>query len=437
MLVNILSRDIHDGRLLNLIRMCLKAGYMEDWTYHRTYSGAPQGGILSPILSNIYLHELDRFIEDVLIPKYTRGKRRSPNLEYCRLRYRLRRVRQEGDDKLVRQLEQQVRQLPSLDTQDPKFRRLKYVRYCDDFLLGFIGPKSEAEAIKTAVGTFLEDELHLRMSESKTLITHARTEHAHFLGYAISVYHANSKISRRSGTLVKTRAINGSVRLGVPYGRVDEWAKRYQQNGKPIHKTALLAHSDAHIINMFQVRFRGLAEYYKYAVDRCHLAKLKHVMEIALTKTLARKYKTSVFSVYKKYHGTRTANGYTYKTLQIEVPTRRGIRCIYWGAIPLRVVKPGSEPLTNNIAPYVWASSTRTDLIQRLQAQECQLCGSSTDCEVHHIRKLSDLKERWKGRKGKPAWVENMIALQRKTLVVCHPCHVDIHAGRPTPKKRN
>jgi group II intron reverse transcriptase/maturase len=437
-LEEILSRDIHDGRLLNLIRMCLKAGYVEDWTYHRTYSGAPQGGVLSPILSNIYLHELDVYVEDVLIPRYTRGKRRSPNLEYQRLCYRLRQEREkQGNSDTIRELEQQIRQLPSQDTQDPKYRRLKYVRYCDDFLLGLIGPRFEAEAAKAAVGTFLDEKLHLRMSEHKTLITHARTENALFLGYAVSVYHVNSKISRRTGTLIKTRGINGNIRLGVPYGRIDEYAKRYQRGGKPIHETELMAHSDAHIINAFQLRFRGLAEYYKHAVDRCHLGKLKYVMEIALTKTLAMKYKASTPTIYRRYHGTRTVDDYTYKTLQVEVPTKKGTRCIYWGAVPLRVVKPGLGTINDVIKPYLRVPNTRTDLIQRLQAQECQLCGSQEDCEVHHIRKLSDLKQRWKGRTEKPPWVENMIALQRKTLVVCHQCHVDIHAGRPTPKRRN
>ena len=436
-LEEILARDIQDGRLLHLIRMCLKAGYVEDWVYHRTYSGVPQGGILSPILSNIYLHELDTFVEDVLIPEYTRGKRRSPNLEYQRLCYRLRQEREQGNNESVQELEQQIRQLPSQDTQDPKYRRLKYVRYADDFLLGFIGPKSEAEAIKAAIGTFLKEKLRLRMSEPKTLITHARTEHALFLGYAISVYHANSKISRRTGTPVKTRGINGNIRLGVPFGRVDERAKQYQRNGIPIHDVRLVAHSDAHIINAYQMRYRGLAEYYKYAIDRCYLAKLKHVMEISLTKTLASKFKTCVPAIYKKYRGYRTVNGYAYKTLQADVPTHKGTRCIYWGAIPLRVVKPGSEPIDDNINTYARVPSSRTDLIQRLQAQECQLCGSEKDCEVHHIRKLADLKQRWKGRKEKPPWVATMIALQRKTLVVCRQCHVDIHAGRPTPERRN
>lgn len=434
-LMEILSKDIQDGRLLNLIRMSLEAGYMEDWQYHRTYSGTPQGGILSPLLANIYLHELDTFVEDVLIPQNTHGERRAPNLEYYRLGYAIKCARVQGDARRVRELEQQRRQLPSQDTHDPTFRRLKYCRYADDFILGFIGLKSEAETIKAALNAFLREKLHLEMSESKTLITHARTEYAQFLGYAVSIFHADSKMTPRSGTMYKTRSVNGHVRLGVPYGRVFEFAKRYQRNGKPIHEAALLYYSDAEIIEVFQQRFRGVAEYYKYATDRPKLGQLKYVMEVALTKTLAHKFKTSVARIYQQYRGTYTVNGYAYKTLQVDVPTQKGTRSIRWGAIPLKVVKPGVEPIDDS-RRRAGPLSSRTDLIRRLQGNECELCGSQTNCDVHHIHKLADLKKRWQGRKEKPEWVKRMIALQRKTLVVCPKCHTAIHAGRLSLNER-
>lgn len=435
-LMDILSEDIHDGRLLNLIQMCIEAGYVEDWQYNKTYSGVPQGGVISPLLSNVYMHKLDEYIEKELIPQYTRGKRSANNPEYQKLSNQIVRARREKDRETVHKLERQRRQIPSRDTQDPNYRRLKYCRYADDFVMGFIGPKAEAEAIRTAIGMFLKEKLHLEMSEAKTLITHARTQKACYLGYAISVYHSNNKISRRSGTQVKGRSINGKIRLGIPYGRIEEAAKRYQRNGKPIHEPILLEHSDTHIISTFQARFRGLAEYYKYAVDRRKLGKLKHIMETALTKTLANKYRTSVSQIYRKYKGTRMVGGYTYKTLQVEVQTRKGTGCIYWGAIPLKVVTAGVGSLDDIKKWDATVLSTHTDLIQRLQADQCEVCGSQKDCQVHHIRKLDDLKKRWKGRKEKPEWVKRMIALRRKTLVVCRRCHDDIHAGRPTPRKR-
>jgi group II intron reverse transcriptase/maturase len=435
-LMQILARDIQDGRLLNLIRMMLDAGYMEDWHYQRTYSGTPQGGILSPLLANIYLNELDTHIEDVLIPRYTCGTKRVPNPAYRQLGHRIDAARRTGDNTHVHEMELQRRQIPSQDVNDPNYRRLHYYRYADDFILSFIGAKSEAEDIKAAVGTFLAEKLHLEMSAPKTLITHARTEHARFLGYDISVYDADDKLSPRANTRTKTRSINGHIRLGIPYGKVDELAARYLQGGKPIHETGLLAFSDAQIIDVYQQRLRGVAEYYKYAIDRHALGKLKYVMEIALTKTLACKFMTTVPHIYERYRGIRTTDGQAYKVLVVKVPTRNGTRDICWGGIPLKTVKPGSQPIDDNIGLRNVARSSRTDLIQRLQANTCEVCGSTDRCEVHHVRKLADLKNRWRGRKQKPAWVVRMIALQRKTLVACKSCHNAIHAGRPLPQRR-
>lgn len=432
-LMALLAKDIQDGRLLNLLRMSLDAGVVENWKYHRTYSGTPQGGILSPILSNIYLHELDIFIEDVLIPHYTQGENRASSNAYSALQQRINRARQRGDRQLAKRLVQERRQLPSKDTQDLHFRRLRYVRYADDFLLGFIGPKSEAEEIKATIGTFLRETLHLEMNSTKTLITHARTERAKFLGYAVSISHCDHKISHREGSLRRARAINGHVRLRIPHGLIEEHIKRYQKKGKVVHEPVLLRYSDAHIIDTYQKRFRGLAEYYKYAGDRRRLGGLQYVMRMALVKTLADKFKVSNGHIYRKYSGTQTVDGFTYRTLQVDVPTKRGHRTIYWGAIPLKVVKIGEQALNDEryVEPI---SDVRSELIHRLQKDTCELCGSRQNCEVHHVRKLADLNK--PGRKQKPEWVKRMAALRRKTLIVCRQCHDDIHAGRPTPKSR-
>ena len=429
-LLAVLANDIHDGRMLNLIRLGLKAGVMDGWRYEATYSGTPQGGVLSPLLSNIYLHQLDVFIEDTLTPQYTRGKRRAENPAYKQLTNQIYYRRKCGQD--VTELLKQRRQLPSQMTDDPTYRRLRYVRYADDFILGFAGPYAEAIDIKKSIGDFLHSTLKLELNTTKTLITHARTQHAKFLGYAISIYQVDDKISL-SGTS-KRRSINGHIRLGIPYGLVDKHIRRYERDGKIIGEGALISYSDAHIIDTFQARFRGLAEYYKYAVDRSHLNKLKHVMEISLIKTLAGKFRTNAATIYRKYCGSQTVQGQTYKTLQVAVPTKSGTRLIYWGAIPLRVMPTGQETL-NDLIGYN-RKYARADLIQRLQANECELCGSTKDIEVHHVRKLANLQTRWSGRHVKPDWVVRMIGLRRKTLVVCRKCHVDIHAGRPTPTLR-
>ena len=385
------------------------------------------GGVLSPLLSNIYLHELDTFIEDTVIPQYTRGEKRRRNRTYRQLEWRIRDARTHHDWQAAERFQQERRSCPSLDTHDPMYRRLSFVRYADDWLLGFIGPKSEAEAIKEVIGTFLRDRLHLTMSAEKTLITHARTEQACFLGYAISIYHADDKLTRRpSGT--KMRSINGGVRLGLPHGLIDRVTAEYKQHGKVVSEKRLTEWSDAYIIDTYQQRFRGLAEYYKFAVDRCHLSSVKHTMQIALVKTLAQKLNISVSKVYQRYRGVQTVNDYEYRTLQVKVPTRNGDRTFIWGAIPLHVMKPGNTPIADTKYVMFWKS--RSDLITRLLADTCELCGSHENCQVHHVRKLVDLKKRWAGRREKPEWVKRMITLRRKTLVVCTPCHRAIHAGK-------
>ena len=205
-----LGEKIHDNRLLRMVSQMLQAGYLEDWVWNATLSGVPQGGVLSPCLSNIYLNRLDRFVETVLIPGYTRGVLRRHNPECQRMQRALARARRQGDHAEVRALRKQLRSLPSLDPHDPGYRRLRYVRYADDILLGFTGPKEEAEEIKRRLAQFLQDDLKLELSETKTLITHARTEAARFLGYEITTQHANHVIAGGR------RVANGGIRLRVP-----------------------------------------------------------------------------------------------------------------------------------------------------------------------------------------------------------------------------
>jgi hypothetical protein len=294
-------------------------------------------------------------------------------------------------------------------------------------ILSFIGPKAEAEAIKESIGTFLREALHLELSPTKTLITHARTEHARFLGYAISVYHADDKISEREGTITKIRSQSGHIRLGIPLGKVDELISRYMRRGKATHENELLRFNDATIVNVYQQRYRGLAEYYKYAADRRRLQKLKYYMEIALTKTLARKHRVSVKSIYRKYATRREVDGYSYKVLAVEIPSLQGNLFAYWGGIPLKRMELGDGYITDRTMKDPLPTSVRVDLIRRLQAKRCELCGANENCQVHHVRKLVDIKRKWHNQE-KPAWVKKMIALRRRTLIVCATCHEEIHA---------
>lgn len=425
-LLQILAVNIHDGRLLNLIRSALQAGVLDGWVYQQTYSGTPQGGVLSPLLANIYLHELDRYIEQALLSQWNRGVKKRRNPEGRHYEYLIHKARKNNDRALLEKLIVERRDIPSKDVTDPEFRRLRYVRYADDFILSFIGSHAEAVQIKEAIAAFLRDHLRLEMSEEKTLITAARKKKALFLGYAISVHQANGKLSKHPDETLKRRSINGSVRLGIPFGLVKSKGKRYMAKGKPIHRMELTPNSVAEIIQQYQTEYRGLVNYYQYAEDLHRLNSLMYVMEGSLTKTLASKLKISVSQVYRQYRTDMMVNGNRYKTLSLTVETATGTQRFTWGGIPLRRHQGRiTAPIDDRVRYYKW--SDRSELLTRLKTNQCELCGSSGKVVAHHIRKLKDLKKRWSGRNEKPAWVKRMIALERKTLMVCPTCHRAIH----------
>jgi hypothetical protein len=226
-------RGCHTALFLRLVRNMLTAGYLEDWTWGATLSGAPQGGVASPVLSNIYLHKLDVFIETVLIPQYTRGERRTRNPAYREVEHAIARARRRGDRTQARALRKRLHSLPSQDMHDPGYRRLRYLRYADDTLLGFAGPKAEAKEIKQRLAEFLREDLMLEMSPDKTLITHARTGAAKFLGYEITVQHDEQQLTRGR------RAVNGQIKLLVPESVIKAKSAPYLSRGKPACRNPL------------------------------------------------------------------------------------------------------------------------------------------------------------------------------------------------------
>ena len=422
-LLSILSEKLHDNRFLRLIRHLLQAGYLEEWQYHRTLSGCPQGGVVSPILSNIYLDKLDTFVEQTLLPKYNRGETRSMNPQYRILYKRMYRRRKAGKTTEAKALDQMLRQLPVGDPVDPDYRRLRYIRYADDTLFGFAGPKAEAEDIKRQVKEFLEQSLKLELSEEKTLITHANTEAARFLGYEIIAQQGNDQFDRQG-----KRCINGVIGLRVPIHAIDARCRRYMKRNKPTHRPQLLFESDYTIIDRYQAEYRGVVQYYLLAYNVCRLSKLRWVMERSLTKTLANKHKSTMKRMRDKYRTTVETPYGPMKCLKVTVERADGKKPLvaYFGGIPLRRRR---EAVLYDQVPRIF-DGTRSELVKRLLADTCEMCGSTENIEVHHIRKLADLKV--EGRAEKPAWVKRMAARRRKTLVVCQDCHDAIHAGKPT-----
>ena len=424
-LTTILGERIHDNRFLRLVNNLLKAGYGQWWRYHPTHSGTPQGGVISPLLANIYLDRLDQFVETTLRPAFTRGESRRSNPAWARAARQAKYNRMQGRLDEARRWDMVKRQLPSVDPDDPDFRRLRYVRYADDFLLCFIGPKREAEQVKAQLKQFLSQTLKLELSGEKTVITHAVSQAAKFLGYEIQSQHCDTKLHK------KRRSVNGVLSLKLPPDVIDTACTRYMRRGKPVHRTRLTMDSDYDIVKQYQWQYAGLVQYYALAQNIGTLGKLRWVMETSLLRTLAAKHKTTSRKLWRKHKSTVQTEHGPRRCLAVTVP-RPGKEPLVarFGGLPLRRKK--TAVLQDHMRIYL---PVRTELVQRLLADECEVCGSTEQVEVHHVRKLADLKAR--GRKELPSWAKLMIARQRKTLVLCHACHVAVHAGQPLPKAKS
>jgi group II intron reverse transcriptase/maturase len=421
-LLQIIRRDIHDGRLVTLINGLLQAGYMEDWRYYDSLSGTPQGGIISPLMANIYLNDLDRFVEDTLIPAYRRGRRRKENPDYKRYYRPIAAARKRGDLAEVQRLVRERRAFMSVAPCDPDYRRLRYIRYADDFLLSFIGPKNEAEEIRQTIGHWLEQQLKLTLSAEKTLITHAADESARFLGHEIRVVRCGHLISGDG-----RRATNGKIVLQMPKRVATKYRDRHSSRGKIIHNTELIHETDYTIISRYQSVLRGVYNYYCMAYNVSdRMKRIKWVLEISLTKALAHKHQISVPSVYRRY-GTATLG---LRALQVVIPRPNKEPLVAtFGGIPFKRIPEGMGVVDfRSNAAWFAPGDTRAEVVLRLLAGRCELCEvEGVPVQVHHIRKLADLDR--PGRRPKAAWKRLMSARKRKTLVVCEECHQAIHGG--------
>ena len=418
-MMSILAEKIHDNRFLRLLRNMLKAGYLEDWVWNATLSGAPQGGVLSPLLSNIYLHRLDTFVEQVLMPEYNRGAERAKNPEYRRTQRAMIRARDRGDRATARELRKRLRSMPSKDIHDPGYRRLRYCRYADDQLLGFAGPKSEAEEIKRRLGQFLRDELRLDLSEEKTLITHARTSAARFLSYEITVQHNDKAVTKGQ------RSSNATVKLQVPADVIKAKCAPYMQRGKPARRTRMMNMDDYTIVSLYGSEYRGIVQYYLLANDVYRLNRLGWVMETSMLKTLAGKHSSTVSKMAAKHKAKVDTPYGPRKCFEaiVEREDRKPLVARY-GGLPLRQQKTAviqARPPGRAAGPK--------ELVKRLLANRCEMCERSGNVVVHHIRKLADLDKF--GQEGRPAWAATMAKRRRKSLVVCLECHAAIHTGKP------
>ena len=430
-LVGILRERISDDRFIRLIWKFLKAGYVEDWTFHNTYSGTPQGGIVSPILANIYLDKLDKYVKEY-IRHFDMGTKRRPGKESNDLaNERKRTVRKlkkvkDGTEKAalvarLKAIEQERAAFPSGDEMDGSYRRLKYIRYADDFILGVIGSKEDALRIKEDIKSFLSESLALELSEEKTLITHTGKS-AKFLGYEITVTRNNHQRRDVQGRLRRT--YGKRVRLNVSmatlrdklleYGAMEIKLRNGKEIWKPKCRSGLIFNDDLEILDRYNRETVGFCNYYLIANNCVVLHNFRYIMEYSMYKTFAGKYRSTVRKINKKYRRNKL---FTVKYEQKGVIKSR---TFYKTSFKRRTTAFNGSC---DIEPYSIADASRTNLTDRLKAEKCELCGATGKLIMHHVRNLKDLK-------GKESWKRLMSARKRKTIALCPSCHRLRHLGK-------
>lgn len=407
--------------------MFLKAGYMEDWNFHETYSGCPQGGIISPILANIYLNELDRYIMQ-LKKEFDHGYNpRNFTEEYNTIRHKrdalhekIKKAEGTMREQLIAQHKQLTKQLFRTPAKACTDKRLKYVRYADDFLIAVNGTREECEAIKAKLTDFVRDTLKMELSQEKTLITHSNTP-ARFLGFDVRVRRDASV--KRSGKR-KMRTMNNKVELNIPLkDKVETYLLSHsiaERDGKrliPIHRPILLNRTDLEIVMIYNAELRGLCNYYAIASNFNKLVYFGYLMEYSCLKTLANKHRSRIAKVRYEYRDGTGAWGVPYET-------KKGKRRMMFAKYSDCKGKDLTEKVPDLAYRY---SHNTTSFEERLKAKVCEVCGctDSDSYEIHHVNKVKNLK-------GKADWEKVMLAKRRKTIVVCHKCHMRIHHGTKT-----
>ena len=429
-LITTINKKVKDMRIIKLIWKFLKAGYMENWKYHSTYSGCPQGGIISPLLSNIYLHELDKFVMSV-VKDFDKPSSQRLTTEYMRAMTNVRNIKRRMDRANAEkrsELQKEWKSARAILLQTPSKshsdKKLKYIRYADDFIIGVNGSKEDSEEIKAKLSKFIANELHMELSEEKTLITHSN-DYARFLGYDVRVRRSNQVKSHSNHT---QRTLSNSVELNIP---IEDKIMKFmfskgtisqKQDGtiEPVCRANLIRCTPLEIVSTYNAELRGICNYYSLASNFCSLNYFSYLMEYSCLKTLAGKHKSKIGKIKSKYKDGKGKWGIPYET-------QKGTkRCYIVKYSDCRKCSNPDDNISNAEHSY---RLSRTTFESRLAAKECELCGTTEahQYEIHHINKVKNLK-------GKYPWEIAMIAKKRKTLVVCVDCHKEIHGSKKQRK---
>ena len=427
-LIRCIQKKIKDARLMKLIHKFLKAGYLEDFVYHNTYSGCPQGGIISPILANIYLHELDLYVAE-LSKGFQKPYKSRITAEYSRLSGRMTRVKQKikkaeeagnmaEKERLLKELKKLRSQLLKTPCKSQTDKEIRYVRYADDFIIGVRGSREDCEEIKRKLSCFIRDSLKMELSEEKTLITHSNT-YARFLGYDMRIRRSN--VIKPNGRGTTQRTMSNHMELAVPLGdKIQPFLFKHgvvkqKENGElePVHRNDLLRLTDLEIVSAYDAELRGICNFYYLAGNFYKLHYLSYLMEYSCLKTLAFKHRCTIGKIKEKFSDKKGGWCIPYET-------KKGMKYLYLSKHS--DCAKGKEASDTIPGMTMIHKHTRSTFESRLKTKTCELCGctESRQFEIHHVNKLKNLK-------GKEPWEVMMIAKRRKTMVVCYECHKKIH----------
>lgn len=433
-LIDLLRKRIEDEAFLSLMWKFLKAGYMEQWIYHATHSGTPQGSGMSPILANIYMSELDQFIAGKMLEFQRKESYRKPSKEYEKVHrkylYWMKRYKELREMGRLNESEQALQAMKSCrrimfqtnghDPFDPNFKSIQYNRYADDFLVGVIGSKQEAVSLKEQIADFLKDSLKLTLSMEKTKVTHS-SQRVRYLGYDIFV--SRSKDTKRSKNGTLSRTWYGTVNLRMPHEKWQAKLQEYKafvithdQHGKEqwraMPRRSLVNREDIDILRKFNSEISGLYQYYRLALNVSTLNKFLYIMEYSMLKTFGMKYRAKVRKIKEKY----VRNGH----FGVDYMTKAGLKRCEFYHDGFRMNKQAAPDFVD-ILPEYRKRQRINSLANRLRAGTCEICGLKTDSILmHHVKKLKKLK-------GKDIYECKMLEIRRKTLALCPNCYLDCH----------
>lgn len=441
-LLNMVSQYC-DQPTTELIAKMLKVGYMDmanlSDSIERTKLGIPQGSLISPILANLYLHSLDCYVVNVLLEEWNRGDERK-----FISGYQTRKALSSEEKSLVGKLELPGLEdaiaklkhnawikngLPSRDPHDIAFRRLRYVRYTDDFILGFTGKKEEAIAIKNNIEQFLADGLKLKVNENKSKIFHSSDRNIKYLGFFLRYINTNKIVKDPKGEngdiiqQLKSTAIN-STQLRIPVEEllqraVERGYAKLRKDGESYRATScrkLASLLDKDIVDRFSGIIRGLVQYYSASNQYSDLWQVISIYRKSCALTLADKHKLKTAAKAFKTYGPRLR-------ISDSLDPKKTVELYYPDSLKTTSnFRIGKQGVNTHLLVEAPIQGSHKQNIKTSTVCQYPGCTEIKDLEAHHLNPIKNID-----KKGLTPLELSLRKKKRKTITLCKEHHMMIH----------